>query len=156
MHAGSVRNSATHVSRTDLGLYVAGDDMVGENLDELVRVLWLEEVGDGAGGERGERLVGRGEDGEWTRAAQRRHEVGGLDRSDEGGKVWRGDGKVNDGLPPGRGRGRGLALLFHAGIATLAVRNVRLAASLADVATASIILAVVRRLQKGSHEQGYG
>jgi len=47
-----------------LGVHVAARHVIREDLDELCLVRWLKKVGEDARGERGERLVGRGKDGE--------------------------------------------------------------------------------------------
>jgi hypothetical protein len=52
------------------GVHAAGDDVVGEDVVELRLVLRLGEVGDDAGRERGERLVGGGVDGEAARRGE--------------------------------------------------------------------------------------
>ena len=82
----------------------ASDDVVGENLDELILVLGLQQVFDRAGGQFGEGFVGRSEDGEGARALQRVDQAGGLDGGDQGAEVGVAGGGVDDVLVSGQGR----------------------------------------------------
>jgi hypothetical protein len=70
--------------------------VVGQHLAQHRLVLGLEQIVDGAGGQRGERGVGRREHRERARALQRRDQVGRLDRGDERRVVLRIDGVVDD------------------------------------------------------------
>ena len=76
----------------------AGDDVIGEDFDEGVFVLRLDEGVDGAGGEFGEGIVSRGEDGEGTGAVEGVDEACSLDGCDEGLVDGRVDCVLNDGL----------------------------------------------------------
>ena len=86
-----------------LGVHVPSGHVVGEDVDELRLVLRLEEVGEDAGGELGEGLVGRGKDGEGALARERVHEVSCLERGDQGGEIGRRDGEIHDGIRAGGG-----------------------------------------------------
>ena len=70
--------------------------MVGEDLDEGVVVLRLDEVVDGAGGELGEGFVGGGEDGEGAGAFEGVDQACSLDGGDEGLVDGRVDGVLDD------------------------------------------------------------
>jgi len=85
-----------------LGVHVAARHVIREQVHELRLVRRLEKVGEDVRGERGERLVGWGEDGERALARERGDEVGSLERGDEGGEVRRGGGEVHDVLLYGR------------------------------------------------------
>ena len=66
-----------------LGMHGAGSHVVRQQVHELRLVLRLEQVGEDALGESGERLVGRGEDGEWALAGKRFCKTGGLHSCNE-------------------------------------------------------------------------
>ena len=79
-----------------LGMHGAGSHVVRQQVHELRLVLRLEQVGEDALGESGERLVGRGEDGERALTRESADEVGSLERGDEGRELWRGGSDVHD------------------------------------------------------------
>jgi hypothetical protein len=70
--------------------------VVGEDGDQLVAVLRLQQRLDRALGQRGEGLVGRREDGERTLALQRVDQAGGLDGGDQRLEAAGGDRGVDD------------------------------------------------------------
>ena len=72
--------------------------MISEDVDELRLVLRLEQVGEDAGGERGERFVGRGEDGERAVAREGSNKAASRERRDQSREVRGGDGEADDGL----------------------------------------------------------
>ena len=70
--------------------------MAGQDLDQLVLVLGLEQRVDRAGRQRVEGRVDRREDGERTGALQRLDQAGGLDGGDQRGVVLRVHGVLDD------------------------------------------------------------
>ena len=75
---------------------LGANDMAGQDLDQLVLVLGLEQRVDRAGRQRVEGLVGRREDGERAGALQRLDQAGGLDGRDQRGVILRVDGVLDD------------------------------------------------------------
>src|SRR5690606_1793581 len=79
------------------GLHLPGHHVVGQDGDELVLVLGLEQVLERAGRQLREGLVGGREHGERALAAERLDQAGGLDRGDQGFEVRVAGGDVDDG-----------------------------------------------------------
>jgi hypothetical protein len=73
--------------------------MVGEDCDQLLLVLGLEQCLDGAGGQLRECFVGGREDGERARTVQRVHETGGFHGGDERIELTGAGSDADDGLP---------------------------------------------------------
>lgn len=79
-----------------LGLDVTRGYVVGENSDEFGLVGWFEEVLEHAFWECGKCFVGWRENGEWTSTFESGNQVGGFERSDQGGEVWNGSGELDN------------------------------------------------------------
>ncbi len=79
--------------------------MVGQDLDEGLFVLGLEQVLKGAFGKLGEGFVGRGEDGERAFAGEDVDEVGGLDGGDQRAERLIASGGFDNRLVLSDGRG---------------------------------------------------
>jgi len=92
-------HSFDHLHVCDVfGMHIAAYHVVGQQVDQLSLVLWLEQVGKGTSRESGEGLVGGSEDSERTLARESVDEPASLEGSDEGGEIRSGDCKVDDGL----------------------------------------------------------
>jgi len=81
-----------------LSVHIATRHVVSEEVDELSLVFRLQKIGQHTLRKSGERLVGGGEDRERAFRGERLHEVGSLERSDEGGELRCGNSEVDDGL----------------------------------------------------------
>ena len=77
---------------------LAGNDVVGEDLDEGILVLRLDEGFDGAGRKLGKGVIGWREDGEGSGAVEGVNQTAGLDGCDEGLVDRRVDCVLDDGL----------------------------------------------------------
>jgi hypothetical protein len=86
----------------------AGNDVIGEDGDELFFVFGLEQIVDGAGWELSEGSVGGRENGERASTFQSVGKAGGLNRGGEGFELAGGYGGVDDVFFGGRGCGRDL------------------------------------------------
>ena len=79
-----------------LGEHFSGDYVIGEDRDEFLFVLRLEQFVDGSGRQFGEGFIGGSEDSEWAGALERIHQAGGREGSGQGGEITRRSGGVND------------------------------------------------------------
>ena len=75
---------------------VGSDHMTGQNLDQLILVLWFEQRVDGAGGQCVEGRVDRCENREGASALQGLDQPGGLDGGDQGRVILGVDGVLDD------------------------------------------------------------
>ena len=95
-HFGALHGGGLHAFGQVGRHHLARHDVVGQDGDQLVLVLGLQQVFDGAGRQSGEGSVGRREDGERAFALQRLDQAGSGQRGGQRGEGAGGDGGVDD------------------------------------------------------------